>query len=211
MRPIRSRLAAPALALGLALGALVTAPPAGAEETVHDDAAKDVIDRQNIPPYTETVKPKDRLRDLTSIRTNYADEKLAVTVGLRQLGAGYDFFVRVLVPSGDNYVVSSHDEAGTAEDTYDLYLYPQGTRTGARGGPPLKCPGLNLVRIPDKERIRVVVPRSCIGSPETVRTGALIHTFLDNGHSRSDDARRNADIEPTSITLTRVGPAVAHD
>lgn len=197
----------------VALFVLGATAPAAADETVHQDPAGDVIDRLNVPPYTESVKPGDTKRDITSIRTKYADEKLKVTITLRELSTDYSLYTRILVPSGDTYIVTNHDEPGTSEDTLGLYLYPA-PRVGAttfRGGPPLECYGLKAVRIPDKERIRTVIPRACLGSPETVRTGAFMHAFLDNNHSRSDDARRNADIEPTDVTQTRVGSAVAYN
>ncbi len=212
MHTFLGRAAALTLTAGLALTA---APAAVADETVHQDPTQDVIDRLNVPPYTETVKPGDTKRDIRSIRTKYANEKLQVTIELRELGTSYYSYTRILVPSGDSYIVSNHDEPGTAEDTVSLHLYPAPRLVvGAdafRGGPPLECEGLVAVRIPDKERIRTVVPRSCLGSPESVRTGALMHAFLDNGHARMDDARRNADIEPLSLTQTRVGSSVAYN
>ena len=109
------------------------------------------------------------------------------------------------------HLVINNDQPGTAEDSVNLYSNLP-TRVGARrGDPPIPCEGLKAVRIPTKERIRVVVPRACLGSPGSVRTGALMHTFLDNGHARMDDARRDADVVPTDTTRTRVGGSVAYN
>ncbi len=211
MNWIKYAVAGPLLMLGLVLG---LAAPAAAEETVRSDPAQDVIDRENVPPYTEVVAPGDRKRDIRSIRTKYADEKLQVTIELRELGADYTNATRILVPSGDSYLVLNEDEPGTSEDTVEIYFFDADARAGAgafRGGPPLECEGLKAVRIPETERIRTVVPRTCFGSPGTVRTGAMMHTFLPNGHARMDDARRNADVAATNYLLMRVGSSVSHN
>lgn len=195
----------------LPLVALGVASPAAAEQTVHDDPAGDVIERETVPDYSEQVVPGDRKRDITSIKTTYADHKLVVTIDLRNLGTDYNLYTRITTSAGGHFIVANYDEAGTSEDTIGLYAVPTPRQAARGGGIPVECPGLDVVRLLDKDRIRTIVPRSCLDAPASVRTGTLMHAFYDEGHARMDDARRDADVEPVDIGKTRLGSSVSYN
>ena len=191
-------LAATALVLG-------AAGPAHAERDVVADAKRDVVHVEGIGD-DPAPKPRDRVRDITAFSSSYADDRVALTLTMRRLGTPLRLFLLIRTAPDTQWLIEYQRAAGLPAE---VALYPPGAvRVAHRGAPsPVSCPGLRSRHSPAKERLRVVVPEACIGSPASIRTAAVTETDPGSGGRRVDDAR----VDVHNPGPTKFGPRLEED
>lgn len=192
-RFVARRLAATLTAAVIPL-AVVAAGPASADSQSHAD------DRQDVVGQTEggdpTVVPGDRARDIVWSKATYGNQKLNLLIEVRELASSnYSFTWDVKDPSGRWWVTYQRTDTAT-------YVYLQ-----VAGGDESPCSGLTHARSDSTDRVRVTVPRSCLGAPKWVRYG--VASFGSAGDEyRYDDGRLNGSVLPGGAKL---GPQIAYN
>lgn len=170
--------------------ALPTAAHAAAE--VHRDPAKDVLRIEDESPDTPRV-PGQRTADIVKIASAHSRNLVAVTITLRDLpNADFDYDFRIKTPQAGFFELSflKHDAGDTPQ--FDLWRV-------ADEWVEVACPGKSRRVDHTADTIRVAVPRSCLGRPAWVRTGAGANVLAGPNAGYVDDARRKA-----AYTLNRL-------
>jgi hypothetical protein len=136
---------------GLAvLVSVVVARPAAAETDVHRDARGDVL-------VDDVVSPTTTLGDITRIVTHHTDRALVVVVDLRAYPARGERLSTVGIETPTGRFLEAYNFRGRA------FLVDVKNN-------PITCPGLRWHGSSRTDTITWVVPRSCIGAPDWVRT-----------------------------------------
>lgn len=175
---------------------LAPAAPALAGEQSAKDATKDVV-VSDLDGGVLDEAPKDRARDLTRIGLDYSRRQVALTAEVRELAAqGYAFVWEVRTPANRYWVRFDHLDADIGIEVYDV-----------EAEVPVACDGIQR-RVSDRlDRVRLTVPRGCVGKPAWIRFGAVA-VGQGGGGFRVDDARRDGDFTNNVIT---VGKRVFHN
>lgn len=180
--PLRRLFAPTACAAGLVVP-LLLAGPAVADTEVKRAPRGDVSEirgRQQAPQQSA---------DVLQLRSRHADGVLALEVVVAQLDAtivtGVAFAIRTSVGRTLDASVSRD-----AEGVRSVHLFRRDTGR-------VRCSGLRGGVRPAADRMTVTVPRTCLGRPRWVRTGALTYATSDEAVlTFNDDARRDGTVRP---------------
>lgn len=172
----RHRLAALAAAT-LTIAATTGLPSAQAETQAHDDAVRDV---QKVSMDEPSPRRRNKSADLTRVAASYGAGKLVLTAQVRELAAaGYDVRWQVKTPTQRWLVVYDRTTA-PAELSIEVY--------GSAESP---CAGLVGMASDRLDRVRVTVPRACLGTPRWVRVGTGVQRGVADGTLVDDGRRRD--------------------
>lgn len=182
----RHRAATLLAALPLLGASVAMAGTAHADTWSHRDAKGDVLSAP-----TETGKPTrapgDKTTDITRISVNHAARKVVVTVKVRDLRRGGDTMLlgRIVTPKNDYAVMVMQSPDMQMFSLYDEKNLDEGIDATS-------CRGKRLAYQAARNRIRITIPRSCLGDPRWVRTGALLvrGVLSDESTVTMDDALR---------------------
>ncbi len=193
------RLLAGLLAAGTLLGAALTAasPTAHAEDQTATDIVKDV--RETDLDGTDAVRKRtDKKRDVVWAKASYADNTIKLWIEVRELGSAgeYNMVWQIKDPSSLWIVEYNHEHEAPLVGVFPF------------GGEPVPCEGLSGERLPGMERVKVVLPASCIGHPDWIKFGAGATHLLDNGRYRVDDVRLD---NATTPGFLRISGARIHE
>lgn len=166
-------------ALCLVTTPLATAGSAGAETWSRGDARGDVVLVPADEDATEvTPAPTNAAADITRISVRHDARRVVVTLRVRDLRPGGILgSVRVLTRDRDLTFGSVHT------DELRATFLENTTEEGS--GEEVECRGDRMSVQPRHGRVRVVIPRSCLGDPRWVRVGAV----LGHGFSLDDEDR----------------------
>jgi hypothetical protein len=181
-------------AAALAVLAATLAPaPAYAAAWRHDDAAGDVR-RLGVDDSAEgRPAPSSTAADLTRLRVVHGAQRVVVTLGVSDLQPG---------PKGVFVEYLTHEPGRFKVELIRLDDYETLRLTHA--GEPVECSGLRERRDTRADSVRISVPRSCLGDPDTVRVGAGMFTQAAQG-TRADDAL----LDDAVRARLKLGPEVA--
>lgn len=152
-----------------ALTLLATAGTAHAGSWSHHDARGDVFRSSMSDDAVATADPADRTADITRFSVRHSARKVTLTLSLRDLRGGDSILMSRLVTPTNEYEVSILRSA-------DLRAF--GIVDTAAQSEELKCRGKRSSYDTRRDRIRITIPRTCLGSPTWVRAGA--------GYARGD-------------------------
>lgn len=189
--------AAVAAVLGLVLTAVVLPAHAGTQSK--DDAAGDVrlVQTPDSPGATPSSKPrrKDRAHDVVWSRADYGDGKLRLTTEVREL-------------ADDGYIAVWVVKTKTARwwVRYDKSTAPAEVALSIAGGGDSPC-DLGSSASDRTDRVRVTVPRTCLGNKRWIRYGAIVGIERPAG-LLFDDGRRKGDFLVNDAFL---GPKVRYN
>jgi hypothetical protein len=198
----------PRLVLALLVAVLIgTGPSAGAATWSEDDAARDVrlLDADATDPATIWVRDEaDTETDVRRLVVTHAPRTVRVAFHLRDLRQRAGIAqIDLRTPSGEVTVYAVRtlrSELQFAE------------RPGADGPERVQCdPGhrVDAAWEQRRDRIRVEIPRSCLGAPAWIRVHAsfasLSHGFRDDSDVWIDDAGRRT----ASLGRPVYGPRIA--
>jgi hypothetical protein len=159
------RLAARTLGtLSVALAAvLTTGTGAHAASTTVKDATGDLYSLTSETP-TEVSGPDG---DIVSVTTRHSRRQVSIRVRARHLSLDQTLLLAKVRtgPTGPAYFFS-----GTADIGMRVALMSKGQERL------VVCPGIRMVFRPARGYVEAVIPRSCLGSPRWVRTGAALAT-----------------------------------
>lgn len=188
--PSSGRLAA-ALATAVLGVTLTVSAPVHAEDQTTTDMKTDV--RETDEDGTNQVRKRgDKVRDVVWSKASYANNKIKLWIELRELGGAGQYAVawQLEDPSAAWAVQFNHEEDNPVVSLSVLF------------GGQSPCAGLHGERISSKERVKVVLPASCIGHPEWIKFGAAaFHEVGDTNRYRADDARRDNKFVVPSLRL----------
>lgn len=173
--------------------AAVTLVPgaAHADRQSHADATGDVV---KLSIADAQPVPQNKAADLTRIAATHSGRRLELTAQVRELAAdGYAVVWDVKTPALRWRV---YFDKGTAPA--ELVLEVAGA-----GESPCNLSGKASDRT---DRVRVTVPRACLGNPRWIRFGALVQQGVDGG-TAVDDGRRTGSFPDEGSYL---GPRVRH-
>jgi hypothetical protein len=180
-------------ATALAVRTLALAPAAQAATWRHDDATGDVR-RLGIDDSAEGRPARgSTAADLTRLRVVHGADRVVVTLSVRDLQPG---------PKGV-FVEYLTDEPGRFKAEL-IRLDDYETLRLTHGGEPVDCADLRERRDTRGDSVRISVPRSCLGDPDTVRVGAGMFTQAARG-TRADDAL----LDDAVRDRLKLGPKVA--
>lgn len=183
-----------ASALTAALAALAPlATTAHADSWRHPDLRHDV--RHYKPDGTATVRPRATDPDVTRTVVRHGPDRLTIAISAREVSPRTKFaFLTVVTPA------DSFDVAVFFSDKTAMVYHHNGDQVA--------CEGLGFRRMVRADRIRVGVPRACLGRPAWVRVGAGLASF---GHSPArgefDDALGGRHSDDEHLVLSRRVPA----
>ncbi len=191
MRTERLRIAA-RLTAGALLGAslAVAAPAAHADDETTTDIIKDVRET-DFDGTDAVIKRRDRARDIVWSKASYANDKITLSIEVRNLAPeGYGFIWQLKDATQRWNVEYNHESA-------DPFI----TITVTNSGSEVPCEGTTGDRFPAQERVKVVVPASCIGDPDWVKYGSAAGHLASPGRLRFDDGRRAHDFDLAKFLL----------
>lgn len=179
----------------LAVLMLLVPAPAYAGTWSAPDRSKDVTSWVTDPEpapcgsSTERAEPADRTTDLTRVAVHHGEEMLRVSVRYRDLEAlgGQNTTIYVRTPEGGREVsvfrseswgevqadltrMPDYEQLAESADECGVFSY-----TTAGGG----CPALSADLDSRRDRLSVVVPRRCLGSPRWVRVGVTTYSWTE--------------------------------
>lgn len=182
------------LALVLTAALVAIAVPASAEAAAwrHPDATRDVR-RLGLDDDPAGRPSRSSAADLIRLRVVHGAEWVVVTIGVRDLKPGpKGVFVeyRTEAPGRFKAELVRLDDYRTFRLTHD--------------GEAVACDDLREKRDSRADTVRISVPRSCLGYPDTVRVGAGMFTQAARG-TRADDALLDGVVR----NRLKLGPEVA--
>lgn len=181
------------LVLVAALATLLVPTTASAATWSHRDAEADVRALTADGPEGGTPTPRRTTSDLTSVRVVHGAEKVVTTLTVRDLRPGSKgVFLEMRTPEPGRWRV----ELVRLDDYRTFRL----THAGAV----VDCADLKQQMSPAKDTVKIKVPRSCLGTPATVRVGAGMFVQAGDG-TRADDGLLDGKLR----TRLRLGPEVA--
>jgi hypothetical protein len=165
---------------------------ADAEERRSTDASGDVVAVQvDAGPNLEheaTRLPERRHGDIVTLRAAHAPRSVVAGLRFRNIRSdermSHDLVVRTPVAR------FSFSFANTGRRVFDRFFLNETT------GKAIRCPGFGVDVAPAEHRLRLMVPRGCVGHPHWVRVGAETTTRNVNGHFHYDDALRRGEDDP---------------
>lgn len=160
------RRAAVLTALALLAAPVATAGTAHAGTWSHQDARGDVM-RFSMTDDGETITrdPSDKTTDITRISVNHSARKVTVTLKVRDLTRGDAMVVgRLVTPKSDFSVLVVR-----SAEMRMFTLTDQDADEVA-----VRCRGKKISLDAALDRIRLTLPRTCLGSPKWVRAGAAL-------------------------------------
>ncbi|WP_244929994.1 hypothetical protein [Nocardioides sp. W7] len=160
----RVRVATLLTALTLLATPVVAAGSAQAGSWSHRDAKGDVV-RGSAAGDGAVEDPSDQATDITRLKVNHGPGKVTVTLVVRDLKGGDHAVVgRLVTPEGDYSV--------TYLRSADLKMFTLTDDAAGADTPDVPCRGKRISFDASGDRIRITVPRTCLGSPKWVRVGA---------------------------------------
>lgn len=181
------------LALAAAVVAVLVPSSATAATWTHRDAASDVRALTPDGPDGGTPAPSRQTSDLTRVQVLHGAEQVVTTLRVRDLRPGpQGVFVEMRTPEPGRWRI----ELVRLPDYRTFRLTHAGTA--------VDCAGLKQQMSPKRDTIRVKVPRSCLGTPATVRVGAAMFTQAQDG-TRADDGLLDGEVRDR----LKLGPEVA--
>lgn len=160
----------------------LTAVPAHADTQTKKDARGDVVALED----GATSTAADRRRtDVLSLTGEHGDGRLRFTFAMADTSqaSGGSFLsaqARIVTPDGGDYYASL-ERVGGGDATTAL----------RRDDQPVTCRGLAGRVVSAKDRYVLVVPRSCVGNPGSVRFGGVVNYLTPSSTILGDDARRD--------------------
>ncbi|WP_418063729.1 hypothetical protein [Pimelobacter simplex] len=197
-RPLRTALALAVATLTVATAAGTAPAYAGSQHA--RDRARDVrtlVDEGQ----RGTPARNDSARDLLSADARFAKKRLVVSVRFRNLrSSGFVLFTDVRTPTG-RYRVQ-----------YDAESTRPFVTVHTIGGATSSCRTTAVRANPRTDRVRVVLPRICIGGGKATwaKFGALALHERADGRFAVDDLRR-ADRVDVSATGIKLGPRIRYN
>ncbi len=188
--PSSGRLAA-AVATAVLGATLTVSAPVHAEDQTTTDMRTDVRETDE-DGSNQVRKRSDSKRDVVWAKASYDDNKVKLWLEVRELGDAGEYDMGWIIKDpASKWVVRWDHEESTPELTLAVFA-----------GSEAPCANLRGERIPSQDRVKVVLPASCIGHPEWVKFGALaVHQIGDTNRYRADDVRRDNAVSPTFIRL----------
>lgn len=163
--------------LGATLGLVGLTPgSAHADSRTVRDATGDVYKLTGVQNGKKPVRvPKEKVADITSVKTKHAGSAITVTLKVRALSKDAGMVVVQLRTNagGPAYFVSGGHVAGMS-----FAELGRGSEVET-----VECAGLSLKVRPGKKTVTVRIPRACVGQPRWVRTGALYGTINTSNFS----------------------------
>lgn len=145
------------------LTVLATAGTAHAGSWAHRDARGDVFRSSMSDDAVATADPADRTADITRFSVRHSARTVTLTLSLRDLRGGDSMLVSRLVTPKNEYELA-------ILRTADLRMFS--LVDAAAEGDELTCRGKRASYDTRRDRIRITIPRTCLGSPTWVRAGA---------------------------------------
>lgn len=190
------------LLVAMVLAAL-TSTSADAQIWRHRDARKDAVSvsyGEDGTPIT-TVDPDNTSSDITRLVVRHKAHTVLVDIHLRDLRSDLDAnaVVRLQTPRTvyDAVGTFGRDDPGSVELT--------------RGHRFVSCGRMSATFRPAVDRVRVRLPRTCLGDPRWVRVRASFTRFDPHGESAEgtyhDDALATGEDAPPSVWSARVRPS----
>ncbi len=181
---------------------LPTAGPAVAGQRIHDDPTSDVVQWHSHTD-TGTVDPADRLTDITSLTTEYADRRVTMRVKLRRVPVS-DFWTAWDIRTADRLLQVQLRELDGGLFLHVLDWTGSFRRLGS-------CPGASYAIRPAKDAMRVTVPRRCFGGGPWVRTGMQMTRDYNEATQTypADDARLDGEI--THHQISQLGRRISYN
>ncbi|MEI5671857.1 MULTISPECIES: hypothetical protein [unclassified Nocardioides] len=154
-------------ALALLATPVVTAGSAAAETWTHRDARGDVVDVPYDDDLTKiTANPDDVAADITRLSVRHGTRRVTVTLGLRDLRTGgTGVGVRLVTPRGDFTLTAF------AVDGLRMHFFQETAKSDS--DEEVACRGDRVRLQPRHDRVRVSIPRTCLGEPRWVRAGGI--------------------------------------
>lgn len=196
-RPLRTALAV-VVALAGTVGIAGTAPAHAGSQTARDQArdVRKVADEGD----RGTRARGDAARDLLSADARFAKKRLVVSVRFRDLRPrGYTLITDVRTPTGRYRV--AYDTEGTRPFVSVATI----------GGTTTSCRTVNVRANLRTNRVRVVVPRVCVGGRAATwaKFGALTLHERADGRFNVDDLRRANRVDVTNTGI-KLGPRIRY-
>lgn len=178
---------------GMAAGlTLVPATSANAEVRRSLDPAGDVVavsvDAGPNLEHVATRLPERRHGDIVSLRAAHAARNVFVGLRFRNIRTDENLSHEVVVRTPEARYSFSFTNHGRR--VFDRFFLNETT------GNAFRCGGFAADVAPGEHRLRVAVPRGCLGVPRWVRVGAETTSRNVNGHFHYDDALRRGEDDP---------------
>jgi hypothetical protein len=175
------------------LALAVAAPAARADRQVVRDPARDAV---AFDPATgeRLPRPGNRTADVTRASASYDDGRLVLRVRVRQL-------------ERRPFLQQAYFRVVTRRAVFEV-AFVQNRWAGktfgiTRDEEELRCDGLTGSADPRTDRVRITVPRRCLGNARWVRWGAWFQTFTLTTEVK-DDARARGLVERTPLLGRRL-------
>ena len=166
---------------------LVSTQTAVGEVMKRTDPARDVvqvIDRNDDGHGFARVRPAWKHGDIRSLRVDHALRRVFVALKFRNINPRVDTVQNLVFRTGQATFSLQVWHKGRHIDRFESALYDD-TRDRF-----VACPGRRMGANAAKDRVRVSVPRACIGRPRWVRVGAATWGLGDDDalrRGRNDD------------------------
>jgi hypothetical protein len=183
--------------LGVIAGTLLVGAagiaPAQAARYVHDDAAADQTRTTCTAPNpcSDAVDATVTNGDITRVTAVHGARRVRVLTNYTDVATTTDEsiqVVRIVTNTGLQRLATIYTPAGSA-DAVTFLMRPNGDR--------VRCRYLRAVRDVDANVMGVVVPRSCLGYPRSVRVGV--------GHIASPDLNGDAGVADDALVSGALG------
>lgn len=161
--------------------------PAAAASSTSSDAIGDAVTSSG------TASPNNQTADITSLAVMHGTSALKVVVSLRAVDSDNWNLVTAVQTPKSRYQVLLAKLSGTK---YAVL---------SRKGTAISCKGMTTTIDGTANTLSVLVPRSCLGRPATVRVGAVM-TAKQGDSAVSDDARIDGRL--TESGKPKLGPKV---
>jgi len=161
---------APAIALTTVGGAQA------ATRTMHDDGG-DTYYAADMDSDAAPVRQASPVADIVSVRTAHSRKAVTVTVRAREITPGMN-------TGGVFLTTAKHQRftvVGVGGGPFRFAILSR----GVAGDHEVECDGLRMRFDVRHDTVRTTVPRSCLGSPRWVRTGAILMSPTDPGNMDS--------------------------
>ncbi|MGZ4466612.1 MAG: hypothetical protein ACXVW0_14720 [Nocardioides sp.] len=192
MRRTTIRTATGTAAALLALGGLALAAPADAAVAAHGDTHHDVV---STGPDGDQPAPGNRTADILKLRSAHTARSVTATMVLDRLATdSYGLVWQVKTAAPGRWTVQI-TKFGQSKD-FSLQHH----------GKAVACPGLAKTVTRSTGTVRVVVPRSCLGTPAWVQVGGGAFVAAPDGSTLADDALLDGRIHQSGLEL---GPRLA--
>jgi len=163
----RTRAATLLTALTLIATPVVAAGSAHAGSWSHKDARGDVMSVSMVADGGVAKDPTDKATDITRISVNHGRGKVTVTLKVRDVTGGDTAVLgRLVTPDGD------YEAMVIRSGGMRLFTLADGSVDSDPTDTP--CRGKKVTFDTKRDRIRLTVPRTCLGSPKWVRVGAAL-------------------------------------